>query len=184
MPVHNKQSLIKSVLIKKDVKRKGISWNEEILKDIKNNYEKTPYFEEYFPYIKEILINNHDKLITLNMKLIYFLMDIFGVKTKIILASELGLKSTGNSSEDIANICDVLGGDLYLSGNGGENYLDLNIFKGSGIKVEFQEYNHPVYPQKYAGFIPNLASIDPLFCIGPDIFNKSIIKPYKKAIKC
>ena len=35
-----------------------------------------------------------------------------------------------------------------------------------GIEVQFQDYKHPVYSQHLPGFLPNMAAIDALFCIG------------------
>jgi hypothetical protein len=52
---------------------------------------------------------------------------------------------------------------VYLSGQGGENYLDISLFEKNGIKVEFQNFTHPIYSQCYKGFIPNMSSIDALF---------------------
>ena len=40
----------------------------------------------------------------------------------------------------------------------------------SGIGVAWQEFSHPVYPQRYPhlGFIPNLGAIDLILNCGPD----------------
>jgi hypothetical protein len=57
-----------------------------------------------------------------------------------------------------------VGGDVYLSGPSGRNYLDLSLFKD--IKVDFLEFKHPIYKQCYKGFIPNMSAIDALFNLG------------------
>ena len=43
------------------------------------------------------------------------------------------------------------------------------LFEKSDLKLEYQEYHHPKYPQRFANeFIPDLSIIDMLSNIGPD----------------
>ncbi len=170
VPVKDPKDYILHATIKKDLKLKNLSWNEKTLQDIKLNYEKAPYFNKFFPEIESIFDNNHDDLISLNMKLIKFLARSFQIKTKIILASELDLKpkryEKSDASQDLAKICEVLKADVYLSGSGGKGYLNLEPFNKNKMKVDFQEYNHPVYQQAFPGFLPYMSAIDALFCCG------------------
>ena len=55
---------------------------------------------------------------------------------------------------------------MYLSGPKGRDYLDVSLFEKKGIRVEFQDFKHPVYMQRYEGFVPNMAAIDALFNVG------------------
>ena len=73
---------------------------------------------------------------------------------------------TSKSTERLAEIVEALGGDVYLSGPEGRNYLDVSLFEKKGIKVEFQDFKHPLYEQRYEGFIPNMSAIDALFNVG------------------
>ena len=68
--------------------------------------------------------------------------------------------------EILREITKKVGGDIYLSGIDGKNYLDLNKF--SDIKVEFLNFEHPKYPQRFDEFIPYLSIIDLLFNCGQD----------------
>ncbi len=171
VPVSEINDYIKHIFLKRDFCVKKRLWNEVLLHEIKSAYKSSDYFEEFFPEIERIFDNSDEKLIKLNMKIINFLKDVFNIKTEIIMASELGLKPAhycegGDASEDLANICRELNGDVYLSGSGGREYLNLESFEKKGIKVEFQDFKHPVYRQKFPGFVPNMASIDSLFCVG------------------
>ncbi len=170
VPVFHKDDYIKHIKINKESSQQNLFWSKKILEDIKVNYHKAPFFDEYFPEIQEIFYNSDDNLLSLNMKIINFLKKYFNIKTKVIMASELGLKPSNyqksDASEDLVKICKALNADVYISGAGGREYLNLKPFEREGIEVRFQDYNHPVYPQRFQGFAPNMAAIDALFCTG------------------
>jgi hypothetical protein len=156
--------------VKNGVVQKNKSWNQELLREIKINYDKAPFFKDYFPEFEKIFLNHGDKLLPINMQIINFLKDAFGVKTQVVMASEFGLKPAhyekSDASEDLVALCKAVHADVYLSGAGGQGYLNLEPFKREGIEVRFQDYQHPVYPQRYPGFLPYMGSIDALFCLG------------------
>ena len=55
---------------------------------------------------------------------------------------------------------------LYIAGGGAHGYLDMRPFEVRQIRVEFQSYQHPVYPQMFEAFEPNLSVLDLLFNCG------------------
>ncbi len=180
LPIEKKGDLIKNIRIKRNTLKK------------KDDYRNSKFFNEYFPVFERIFDNSDETLLSLNMKIINFLKKIFGIDTKIVFASSLELKygkdEEKNASEDLAKICEALGGNVYLSGSGAKNYLDIEPFRMRGIKVIFQDYKHPVYKQNYPRFLPNLSSIDGLFCAGRKIladinrYKEEITNKYKEEI--
>lgn len=164
VPVEKKHIPIKDIMIKNRIKQNGKSWQEAHLKDIIDNYNLASHFSVYYEYLEEIYNNKYEKLIDLNIDIIHFMRDAFRIKTKIIFASKLGLSS--KSTEKLVDIVEYFGGNIYLSGPGGLNYLDVSLFENRGISVEFQDFKHPVYRQRYEGFTPNMSAIDVLFNIG------------------
>lgn len=177
VPVTDTNDYIMHVPIEKDAIRDNVPWNRKILRDIKSSYQGSKYFSEFFPELEKIFDNSDEKLIKLNMKTINFLKNAFAIKTKIAMASELGLKpkhyEKSDATEDIIKICKELNADVYLSGEGARNYINSELFKREGIKLIFQEYKHPIYEQKYPGFLPNMAAIDALFCVGKMPLNEA-----------
>ena len=159
VPVEKKPVPIKEITIKNNV-----DWSSVHFTAIRANYLKTPYYSVYENEIRRIYEMRYEKLIDLNMNLIHFLMKAFKIDTKILYASDLGF--TSKSTERLLEITDALGGDVYLSGPKGRDYMDVSLFEKKGIKVEFQNFKHPTYKQRYEGFVPNMASIDALFNVG------------------
>lgn len=164
VPIEKKRIPIKDVRIKNKYTIKGITWQETHIKEIEDNYKDAPYYTLYEDCIETIYSNKYDKLIDLNMDLIKFLKNAFDIKTKITFASELGFVS--GSTERLVDITEALGGDVYLSGPAGRDYLDVSFFGSRGISVNFQDFKHPAYKQRYDGFIPNMSAIDALFNTG------------------
>jgi hypothetical protein len=164
VPVDKKLISINKIKIRNEQTIKGVKWNDVHFKEIKDNYKNASYFSKYENNLEIIFTNRYDKLVDLNVEIISFLMDSFNIETKLIFSSEFGF--TSKSTERLVEIVEALGGDVYLSGPAGRNYLDIIKFENRGIKVEFQDFKHPLYRQLYNGFIPNMSSIDVLFNIG------------------
>ncbi len=164
VPVEKKRIPINEIRIKNEVSTwKGIWWADAHFKDIEDNYKDAAYYSEYADELKKIYEKRYDKLVELNMELINFLKKAFDIKTEIVFSSEMDL--TSRSTERLVEMVEALEGDTYLSGAAGRNYLDTSLFEEKGIRVEFQDFKHPVYKQRYKGFEPNMAAIDALFNI-------------------
>ena len=165
VPVEKKLVPINEIRIKNEVATwKGVRWADAHFKEIRDNYKDTPCYSVYEGGIKMIYEKKHDKLMDLNMELINFLKKGFAIDAKMMFSSELGF--TSKSTERLVEIVAALGGDVYLSGPKGRDYLDVPLFEKKGIKVMFQDFKHPVYKQRYEGFVPNMAVIDALFNVG------------------
>lgn len=149
-------SLLKDIRIENTT-----NWRTKHKKSIQINYSKTSYFKDFWPSLEQIYEKNYDLLIDVDMEIIQLLMKELQIKTKTIFSSELGISDKG--SDRILNICKKLGADVYLSGILGSDYLNLKNFEENNIKVQFQNFQHPVYEQYYKPFLPNMSSIDLIF---------------------
>ena len=156
----------------KDVKISGAEWVNKQLSIITQNYEKTPYFNDYFPKIKEAINFNHELLIGLNLNLIKVIAEILNIKANMVRSSEFPY-SGKEKNEKLVSMCKFMGADTYLSGSGGKSYVNEAMFAESKIKVQWHNYEHPTYRQRFEGFQPNLSIIDLLFNAGPQ--SKEII---------
>ena len=66
-----------------------------------------------------------------------------------------------------------MGGEAYLSGMGGHDYLDERQF--TDIQLLYDEFVPTPYPQLFGDFIPNLSAIDAVFNCGESIRLKKIV---------
>lgn len=144
------------------------SWALKHWKSIELNYKKTKYFEKYSSFFRDLYSNPPTMLIKLNESIIRYLLDAFGIKTKIIKASNLDINYNLKSNDLLIDILKKVRATEYISGKGrgGEHYVDVQKFESAGIKFRFQEFTHPIYLQQLGEFIPNMAAIDLLFNVG------------------
>jgi IS1 family transposase len=164
VPVIKEEMPINEIKIINETPKNKPHWSKIHFREIHANYAKTDYFSVYEEEIRKMYEKKYEKLVDLNMNLIKFLMKAFDIDVKLVYASEFGLKT--NASQKNLDLVEAVGGDVYLSGPMGRDYLDLSLFEKKGIKVAFQDFKHPVYKQRYEGFVPNMAAIDTLFNVG------------------
>lgn len=152
-----------------DVKiENSIPWQARHRKALVTNYSRAPYFIHYADELQTLLTNPVTDLVTLDMILVGWAMRALGIQKPIFYASQLD--APGKQTEHLIQLCRAVQADCYLSGQGGRNYMDLNAFDAAGIRVQWQSFTPPEYPQVFpaVGFIPNLSVVDALFACGAD----------------
>ena len=65
-------------------------------------------------------------------------------------------------------MCSTLGAQIYVFGEQGRGYADVDSFMRAGVVPYFQSYNHPVYPQQHGDFEPFMSVVDLLFNCGSE----------------
>jgi hypothetical protein len=141
------------------------SWQKEHWGRIYHSYCKAPYFEDYGPVFETIYSTQWEKLVDLNLRLIRTIFGLLGMSVDMYLASELGVE--GKATELLINITQAVGGDTYLSGPGGRDYMDEALFEERDVGLAYNQFEHPEYEQRYEPFLPYMAVIDLLFNCGP-----------------
>jgi hypothetical protein len=150
----------------KDVRISGEQWRKDHLQILTQTYEKTPYFNTYFPLIEEAISFNHELLIGLNLHLLKNISEALDIKVKMVRSSEFPYHGQ-EKNEKLISMCKFIGSDTYLSGSGGKAYVDEKAFVNSNIKLQWHQYTHPTYAQNFDGFQPNMSIVDLLFNVGP-----------------
>ena len=140
-------------------------WQEHLLRAVRSAYQRASYFDELFPGFSKIVDEAGQSLDSLNIPLLKWMLESFGLHPEIRLSSEWHVSET--RSGRILQLCLESAATTYLSGVSGREYLDLAAFQRAGIQVEFQEFHHPIYPQLHAPFHPRISALEALFLFGP-----------------
>lgn len=164
VPVRQQRGqLIKDVKIDEEQQWARRHWSA-----LRTNYSGASYWKQLAPELEAVLMHkSHTHLWELDLELLQWAMRQLGLAVPMRLSSEL--RVDGEQSQRHINICNAVGATVYLSGSGGRQYMDLQLFAGAGIDVRFAEFSARPYPQRYPkhGFIPNLSVVDALFNVGP-----------------
>ncbi len=146
-------------------------WRKKLLKTVKINYSKTPFFDDVMRWITPMISRPINNLSQYNIKNIKSLAQLLDIKCRFILNSELKTQGVFDKtgSERLAFICRELGADTYLSGDGAEEYEEPLIYQGMGITLTKNNFCDRRYKQHGLDeFISGLSVLDVLFNIGPE----------------
>lgn len=137
-------------------------WQHKHWGGIHSSYARAPFFKRYSGFFEDVYSRKWEKLIDLNVHIIKYILQELRIDTQLRFESQIG--TTKESTERIIEICKKLNADTYLSGAGGKDYLDEERFRQENIKMEYQHYDHPSYPQAFGDeFVSYLSAIDLLF---------------------
>lgn len=165
VPIKNKLKPINELVI--DHQRK---WQVQHWKSIEANYKKAPYWSLYKDGFEHIYHQKWDQLSSLNIMLIQHIVSLLNIKTEIFIESEFDMDFGTNNTRNV-NIVSHLGGTVYVSGTGAKAYNQPEEFTERGIELIYQDFKHPIYPQRFGNFESHLSIIDLLFNCGQESIN-------------
>ena len=175
IPVSNKGHMdgsIATTLIASDPK--NAKWKEKYLQTIVQSYKKYPFFKDVFPLLEKAINTETEFFCEINIAIIQAFNDALDIHPQYVRSSELNVN--GLKSELILDICKATDADVYIAGPSGRDYLDMDSFTKEGIKVAFNDYHHPVYPQrKTEEFISHLSALDLFMNVGFEEAKKVIM---------
>ncbi len=142
-------------------------WARKLCAGIEQAYAKAPFFRQFWPEIRDVLIHPHALLCDLNVALIRVLGARLECTAPLYLASGLAVDNPDPTGR-LTGLCASLGGDAYLSGREGRRYLRRDAFALARLALYFQRVEAPAYPQLHGEFVSHLSVLDLLFNTGPD----------------
>jgi len=136
-----------------------IRWQHKHQKSLTSAYGRAEYYHDIMSAIKWVWEKPWKSLSRLNIEVVGCLRELLGIETEELVASELGV-DVKQPDKRIIQLVKAAGGDTYLSGPGGRNYMDLPTYEREGIEVIFSRFNHPVYEQQFGEFQPHMSVLD------------------------
>ena len=133
-------------------------WARKHAASVRQAYAAAPFAARYVPELEEVLHRKWERLVDLDLACASLLAGWLGLARRVERSSALGV--CGERSERLLRICQQFGATRYVSGDAARDYLDVALFERHGIAVEWQAFEHPVYPQLHGPFVPFLSALD------------------------
>lgn len=149
----------------------GSPWRRKLLNTIHANYAKTPHFKSIIAWIEEMVYRRVADLGGYNIANIQSIAEKVGIQSQFIRQSELPPHALGDKkgSALLAAICRQVGADVYLAGDGSQEYEDAAEYAQLGITLLHNNFQNPPYTQTGSPrFTPGLSILDALLNIGTD----------------
>ena len=137
-------------------------------RSLQTTYGKAPFFKKYSSDLEEIYSGSYEIIGDFTGKLIIAIAGFLGLKTKFIRSSQLP-PITSKSTQALIDLTKLAGGDTYIAGGEGINYMDMDLWNSTGLKIEFQHYTHPKYKQfNNPDFQSHMCALDLIFNYGEE----------------
>ena len=142
------------------------NWRTKAIKSLQAAYARTPHFREVMPLVESLLVHPTRSLVELNVNAALQILQAIGLAPRQIVFGST-LTCTGQATDLLIEMVRAVGGTTYLCGGGAEGYQEDDKFATAGLKLQYQSFRHPEYPQRTGvPFAPGLSIVDALFWCG------------------
>lgn len=148
-------------------------WAGRHWQTLHHTYARAPAFSFFSGRLKSLYqgrLASKMRLTDINLTLLVEVLHWLGSNTRVVrdveVLDETVLRQL-DASRRLLRICRALGADTYLSAPAAKCYLDVGLFNGNGVSVEWVDYEgYPEYPQLSCPFDAATSIVDLLFNLG------------------
>lgn len=138
-------------------------WAERHWKTLATLYGGRPYFKSQLeplvrPWLEKAV--GMQRMAEIALGSTRLCLEALGLNPDLLMSSEL--PETGRKTERLVSICQALEADTYYSALGATRYVDVAAFRAAGIRLLWQHWKHPEYPQGRPAFRSHLSILDAL----------------------
>jgi len=134
--------------------------SKKLLKTIKQNYSKAPFFNNVFPLLEEILSNKEKDLSRFIGISLVSISKYLNINTNFLYSSDLGNNKSLKAQERLIEISQILNATDYINAIGGKELYNKEVFLEKDINLSFLKSTEILYKQFNTKFVSNLSIID------------------------
>jgi len=142
------------------------NWRSKLIKTIKQNYTKTPFFNDCLDLLSIIESAPTHNLSVFNQHIIMSASTHLDLNTKFVVASDL--ECGGKKSHHLLEICRAINANHYLSPKGAQEYIEEEgVLVNELDSITYQNYVPRPYVQHHSSeFVSHLSIVDAVANIG------------------
>lgn len=133
---------------------------EKLIKTLKHNYKKAPFFQTMMPLIESLLRYEEKNLALFLTHSLKGICEYLMIDTEILLSSQIRKDSSLRKGQRLIEICRTLGCNEYINTIGGRLLYQTEEFNKSGIRLSFLEPGQINYSQFDNEFVSFLSILD------------------------
>lgn len=133
---------------------------KKLLRMVEENYKKSPFFQDVFPIVEAIIMNEEKKLAKFIEFSLKKICGYLGIKTELIISSTLKKDNSLKAQDKVIDICKELKATEYYNAIGGQELYSYDEFKKNGIELKFLQTGNIKYNQFDNEFISYLSILD------------------------
>ena len=142
----------------------------KLVNQLKNAYQKAPFFNDSFPIVEKIINNNCQNLFDYLLESIKEVCSYLNIDhSKIIVSSTIQIDHSLKSEDKVLAICSKLGATEYFNAIGGIELYNRGRFASKNIELKFVKTNPIEYNQLSDEFVPWLSVIDVMMFNSKDV---------------
>jgi hypothetical protein len=140
-------------------------WRQVHLQTIQTLLGKAPYRDVLLETLEPLYADRTlSRLVDFNMAVIRAFVTRLGITTPLLMASDLHCE--GQATQLLIDLTKAAGGDVYLSGPTGRDYLEPERFGPAGVRLAYHEFQPFEYPQQFGEFVGGLSCLDYVANVG------------------
>lgn len=146
----------------------------KVLKTIKQNYSKSPYFKNVFPIVENILMQDEKNLAKFLGYSLQKISNYLEINTKLIYSSDIDKENILKAQDKIIHIAKKMNARQYINAIGGQALYSKEIFAQSNIELNFLKTEIIEYQQLKNDFVPYLSIVDIMMFNSKDTIKKML----------
>lgn len=143
------------------------NWQRKIIRSLELNYAKCDYYKEHKDFIFDTINSSCENYSQYNINFIQAISNKLNCNTTFKISSQIDKGVINSPTERIVKLAKAVDATHFISGRGGDNYQEHDLYKENGIELVYSNFIDFEYKQyRTQEFVKGLSIIDAIFNIG------------------
>ena len=153
----------------RDASFAGLEWSTKQMHTLEQTYAKACHRDQALELVRSSFADSGSSLAEFNIRLIERIARYLGWRGTFHRSSDYPADLKADAR--IAQLVRAVGGDVYVSGAGGQKYQSDDVYAANGVRLEVRTYSPIPYERSGWPFVGGLSVLDPISHLGTGTFD-------------